>query len=60
MEGEVYLGVTVDTAESDTEDDFVGNVDKMVAARCTIHIGVGFPGAGRSQSACSILIATMP
>ena len=42
MEAKSYLGVTVDTAESDTEDDFVGNVDKMVAADCTLIIGVGF------------------
>ena len=42
MEAKSYLGVTVDTAESDTEDDFVGNVDKLVASDCTLIIGVGF------------------
>ncbi len=42
IEEKSYLGSRVDTAESDTEDDFVSNVDKMVAADCTLVIGVGF------------------
>ena len=42
MEAKSFLGVTVDTAESDTVEDFTNNVEKMVADSCTLIIGVGF------------------
>ena len=34
--------MTVDTAESDTVEDFTNNVEKMVDDSCTLIIGVGF------------------
>ena len=42
MEAKSFLGVTVDTAESDTVEDFTNNVEKMVDDSCTLIIGVGF------------------
>ena len=42
MEAKSFLGVTVNTAESDTVEDFTNNVEKMVDDSCTLIIGVVF------------------